>query len=64
MGWDCVVTHFSYGERFRKHRKWIQAGIQDNEVLQSYRHLQYREACTLMMNLIDNPGEFDDHLKR
>jgi len=64
MGWDCAVTHFTYGERSRKHRKWIQAGFQDKEVLRSYRPIQYREACTLLMNLIEAPGAFAQYIHR
>ncbi|KAI0338581.1 cytochrome P450 [Trametopsis cervina] len=64
MGWDCVVTHFPYGERFRKHRKWIQAGFQEKNALEGYRHIQHREACTLLLGLIDNPAEYESHIKR
>jgi hypothetical protein len=64
MGWDSVVTQIGYGERFRKHRKWIQAGIQDKEALQGYRHIQHREACTLLVNLMQSPSDFDSHIKR
>lgn len=64
MGWDSVVTNFSTGERFRKHRRWIQAGVQDKEVLRSYRGIEHREACTLLMGLIDTPEKFELHIKR
>ncbi|KAI0687448.1 cytochrome P450 [Cytidiella melzeri] len=64
MGWDCVVSHFCTGERFRKHRKWIQAGVQDKEVLRSYRHIQHREACTLLLGFVDTPEDFESHIKR
>lgn len=65
MGWDTAVTHFHYNDpRFRKHRKWISDSFQNREVLQGYQHIQYREACNLLLGLIDTPAEFETHIKR
>ena len=27
MGWDSVLNNLPYGERFRKHRKWLQDAL-------------------------------------
>lgn len=65
MGWDCVVTNFRWGDpRFRKHRKWIQEAFQNKDALRSYRPIQHREACTMLLGLIENPDDFETHLKR
>lgn len=63
MGWD-VMTHFSYGERWRRHRKWIAGAFQDKEVLLSYRPLQRRETYVLLSNLMDKPQQFMGHIRR
>ncbi|KAI0790121.1 cytochrome P450 [Irpex lacteus] len=54
MGWSNVVTHFPTGPRFRLHRRWIQAGIQDRDVLRSYRGVQEREAGVFLESLLDS----------
>ncbi|KAF9812881.1 hypothetical protein IEO21_05932 [Rhodonia placenta] len=64
MGWDCVVTHMTYGDRFRKHRRWILDAFQDKHSLESYRPLQRREAYILLSGLIQNPELFRSHIKR
>lgn len=63
MGWD-VMTHFSYGERWRKHRKWIASAFQDKDALLSYRPLQRRETYVLLSNLMDRPQQFMGHIRR
>ncbi|EPS97696.1 hypothetical protein FOMPIDRAFT_1061765 [Fomitopsis schrenkii] len=63
MGWD-VMTHFSYGERWRRHRKWIASAFQDKDVLLSYRPLQRRETYILLSNLMDRPQQFMGHIRR
>ncbi|KAH9930145.1 cytochrome P450 monooxygenase [Fomitopsis serialis] len=63
MGWD-VMTHFSYGERWRRHRKWIAGAFQDKDALLSYRPLQRRETYTLLSGLMDTPHLFMGHIRR
>ncbi|KZT73493.1 cytochrome P450 [Daedalea quercina L-15889] len=63
MGWD-VMTHFSYGERWRRHRKWIAGAFQDKDALLSYRPLQRRETYILLSGLMDTPQQFMGHIRR
>ena len=63
MGWNNVVTHFSTGDRFRKHRKWIQGGIQDKEALEGYRCVQEREAVRVLCGLVELAERENDKVK-
>ncbi|KAI0776618.1 cytochrome P450 [Trametes elegans] len=64
MGWDQVVTHMRYGERHRKHRKWMQAGFQTKEALVGSRPLKYRETHILLAGLMQDPEGFVNHINR
>ncbi|KAI0087694.1 cytochrome P450, partial [Irpex rosettiformis] len=46
------------------HRKWIQAGIQDRQVLSAYRYVQEREACVLLNSLVDDGDGYEGYVKR
>ncbi|PIL26517.1 cytochrome P450 [Ganoderma sinense ZZ0214-1] len=48
MGWDSVINNLPYGERFRKHRKWLQDAFTSKAALMSYRPIQRRETYTLL----------------
>nr|ANC28042.1 cytochrome P450 [Polyporus umbellatus] len=64
MGWDSVLNNLPYGERFRKHRKWLQDALASKPVLTSYQPIQRRETYTLLSGLCDSPELFMDHIKR
>ena len=53
-----------YGERFRKHRKWLQDAFVSKAALASYLPIQRRETYTLLAGLCDSPKLFMDHVKR
>ncbi|GBE87235.1 Multifunctional cytochrome P450 monooxygenase af510 [Sparassis crispa] len=63
MGWD-VVTHMTYGERFRRQRKWMRDTLEDKSSLMSYRSLQKRESYILLSGLFETPESFMSHIKR
>lgn len=64
MRWDSVINMMPYGDRFRKHRKWLQDALLPKSVLHSYRPMQRREAYTLLAGLCESPGRVNDHIKR
>ncbi|CDO69938.1 hypothetical protein BN946_scf184836.g12 [Trametes cinnabarina] len=64
MGWDNVITHMPYGERFRKHRRWMQEGLQSKNALFGYRSVQRRETYTLLAGLLESPADFASHIHR
>ncbi|KAI0640925.1 cytochrome P450 [Trametes meyenii] len=64
MGWDSVLNNIPYGERFRKHRKWLHDAFGPKEVLAAYVPIQRRETYTLLANLCETPEHFMEHLTR
>ena len=64
MGWDNVITHMKYGERFRRHRKWMHDSFQTKASLQSYRPIQRRETYMLLSDLLAAPADFLAHINR
>ncbi|KAF8885565.1 cytochrome P450 [Gymnopilus junonius] len=63
MGWAYNVGFFSYGERFRKHRRMLNDYL-NHKKCQSYLPLQALEGRRLVQNLLYNPDRFGDHLNR
>ncbi|KAM5537299.1 hypothetical protein V8D89_009029 [Ganoderma adspersum] len=64
MGWDNVITHMGYGDRFRKHRRWMHDNFQTKTALQSYQPIQRRETYTLLSGLLAHPADFLAHINR
>ncbi|KAI0655744.1 cytochrome P450 [Cubamyces menziesii] len=64
MGWDSVLNNLPYGDRFRKHRKWLQDAFVSKPMLAAYQPIQRRETYTLLSGLCDTPELFMDHIKR
>ena len=64
MGWDNVITHMKYGDRFRRHRKWIHDNFQTKSALEGYRPVQRRETYTLLSDLLKAPADFLSHINR
>ena len=59
-----MLNNLPYGERFRKHRKWIQDAFTSKSVLEGYRPIQRRETYTLLAGLCMSPEHVLDHVKR
>ncbi|KAI0692349.1 cytochrome P450 [Cerioporus squamosus] len=64
MGWDSVINMMPYGDRFRRHRKWLQDALMPKSVLLSYRPMQRRETYTFLAGLCETPDRVNDHIKR
>ncbi|OBZ68047.1 O-methylsterigmatocystin oxidoreductase [Grifola frondosa] len=64
MGWDSISSHMAYGDRSRKHRKWIHDAFQTKAVLESYYPLQRREASVLVSGLLESPEAYITHFRR
>ncbi|KAI0819811.1 cytochrome P450 [Trametes gibbosa] len=64
MGWDNVITHMPYGDRFRKHRRWMHDNFQTKDALLGYRPVQRRETYTMLAGLLESPAAFDEHIHR
>jgi len=63
-GWGDVVVGIPYGDRFRKHRKWIHDSIGSKNSVKSCLAVQRREAYTLVCGLCDKPESFRLHINR
>ncbi|KAH9951189.1 cytochrome P450 [Amylocystis lapponica] len=64
MGLDRAITHFSYGERFRRHRKWVHEAMEEKPSLEIYRPAQRREVYVLLSGLAETPLQFALHVRR
>ena len=64
MGWDSTLTHLRFGERFRKHRKWLQSAFMTKAALNSYRPFQRRERFVMLEGLLTDPEAYVRHFHR
>ncbi|TCD62439.1 hypothetical protein EIP91_006901 [Steccherinum ochraceum] len=64
MGWDSTLTHLRFGDRFRKHRKWMQSAFSSRPALNSYRPLQRRESHIMLAGLLSDPDAYVRHFTR
>ncbi|PSR70426.1 hypothetical protein PHLCEN_2v13677 [Hermanssonia centrifuga] len=63
LGWKCMPTQMQYGERYRKHRKWMQDTFLSKPVLLSYQPIQRREIYILLSRLSESPELFETHIR-
>ena len=61
MGWD-VMTHFSYGERWRKHRAIFHRFVEPPGLYKNLA-LQQAEAYRLLNNYLKAPKDFGKHIR-
>ncbi|KZT03208.1 cytochrome P450 [Laetiporus sulphureus 93-53] len=47
-----------YGDRWRRHRKWLQAALLEKNILESYHPIRAREVHRLLTGLVQSPDEF------
>ena len=64
MGHDPSLPFLRYGERFRRHRRWMHDAIGSKASIQKYRPIQIREAHLLLRNLLESPDAFLEHFYR
>ncbi|KZT70836.1 cytochrome P450 [Daedalea quercina L-15889] len=64
IGFDVTTPFLCYGEQWRRHRKWIQAGYVDQAAVARLRPFQRRGTTMLLARLVQYPEDFDDHVKR
>ena len=54
----------TYGERWKRHRKWFQQAFQSKKNLDSYVPIQEREQARLLLELLHEPAAYGAHVKR
>ncbi|KAJ3010156.1 hypothetical protein NUW54_g2574 [Trametes sanguinea] len=62
IGQTSSLIAIPYGDRLRKHRKWLHDGVGNKTQLASFQDIQRREARRLLHNLYDEPEHFREHL--
>ncbi|KAH9886921.1 cytochrome P450 [Cubamyces lactineus] len=62
MEQTAALVSIPYGDRLRKHRKWLHDGVANKNNLMEYRDVQRREVRRLLRNLLDNPKAFREHM--
>ena len=63
-GFEWNIGFMTYGERWKRHRKWFQQGFQSKKHLDSYVPIQKRERARLMVELLREPVAYGAHVKR
>lgn len=58
------MVFMSYTDEWRRQRKWYQTAIQARNAIDSYLPLQRRETNKFLLDLIQTPQAFENHVKR
>ncbi|KAI0334310.1 cytochrome P450 [Cubamyces sp. BRFM 1775] len=62
MNQGSSLPPMPYGERFRKHRRWMHEMVGTKERLEAHRDIQMREVHNLVKNLLREPERFTEHV--
>ncbi|KAH9853167.1 cytochrome P450 [Lenzites betulinus] len=62
LGVGSALPTMPYGERFRRHRKWLADAVGSKETQKEHHDVQRREMRRLLSNLMVKPDKFVDHL--
>ncbi|CCM01417.1 uncharacterized protein FIBRA_03468 [Fibroporia radiculosa] len=60
----AVYSTLPYGNQWRQHRKWFQTAFQTKSSQQNHKPLVRRGTRWLLSLLLENPAEFEWHIKR
>ncbi|KNZ80841.1 O-methylsterigmatocystin oxidoreductase [Termitomyces sp. J132] len=63
IGWNWALPLVPYGEKFRRHRKYL-AQYFAKQCLPDHYHIQLKEARHLVNDLLDDPNGFKHHIER
>lgn len=58
------MVFMSYTDEWRRQRKWYQTAIQARNAIDSYLPLQRRETNKFLLDLVQTPQAFENHVKR
>ncbi|KAH9917066.1 cytochrome P450 [Fomitopsis serialis] len=64
VGWTGNLGFVQYNETWRRMRKWYQRAFIARSSADSYHPAQYRQVRRLLVDLLENPVEFEHQLKR
>ena len=63
IGWDWALPLIPYGEKFKRHRKYLQDYFKKSS-LPNYYHIQLNEVHKMLNDILDDPTDYADHVKR
>ena len=63
-GFEWNIGFMTYGDRWKRHRKWFQQSFQSKQRLESYVPIQQRERARLLTDLLRQPVAYAAHVKR
>ena len=64
VGWTGNLGFVQYNETWRRMRKWYQRAFIARSSADSYHPAQYRQVRRHLVDLLENPVEFEHQLKR
>ncbi|EPS99956.1 hypothetical protein FOMPIDRAFT_1050052 [Fomitopsis schrenkii] len=62
--WSGGGAWVTYNSIWKQHRKWLQSALITRNTLDRYLPLQRREANNLLSDILANPSDYRNHLKR
>ncbi len=62
-GWDWLTINLPYGDTFRKHRTYQHRFINSLET-HNFLDAQLKETRKMLEDVLNNPKEYDKHVKR
>ncbi|KAJ3563355.1 hypothetical protein NP233_g8990 [Leucocoprinus birnbaumii] len=63
IGWNWALPLVPYGEKFRRHRKYLSQYFA-KQCLPNYYPIQLKEARRLLNDLLDDPDNYRQHIER
>ncbi|KAF8510933.1 cytochrome P450 [Hysterangium stoloniferum] len=64
VGWNWSIVMLNYGERFRKQRKVLHRGLNDETLVERYASIQENESYRILKNLHNDPNNFMVYAER
>lgn len=61
MGWGKILTFYSQGPEFRKHRRMFNTAFSAGNCI-TYRDGQVKEARKMLTNIVNNPSDWRKYM--
>ncbi|PPQ98487.1 hypothetical protein CVT26_013888 [Gymnopilus dilepis] len=63
IGWNFSLTSMDYSEKSKRQRKYLQSYF-SRQLLPNYYQIQVREAHRMLSDILQDPENYRDHIKR
>ncbi|EED79811.1 predicted protein [Postia placenta Mad-698-R] len=64
VGWYPATPFLTYGDQWRRHRRWIHMWYSEKASLLKLRPILRKETLTLLLQLIETPQDLSQHIRR